>query len=459
MATIDGIVSGLGTSALIDSLISLQAGQQSLLSQKKTTASSMVTALQALNTRVASLAEHAATAAKGQSWNAVKATVAQTGATTPGATATVRDGAQQGTLAFRVTGVAQSQASLVELPATFGSATPSFTVVRGGESVTVTAASTSVPDLVDAFNASGTGVRATAVKVNVLDGDGRATGETTYRLQLTGTETGTANAFTVRHDGVDLALGTVRAAGDSSITLFPGTGAEQVLTSSSTTFDGVMTGVDLTVTAVTAADAPDLTLDATRDVAAARTLASGLVTNISTVLSEITSRTRSTTSTASDGGTIVTGGLFSGNTSVRLLQQNLLAQASMPVDGTAPSDIGIVIAKDGTFSFDATVFDAAMAKDPEKVAAVVQGVAARLAETAGTASDKVDGTLTLSITAQQATVTDLTDRIADWDDRLLARRAALERMYASLETTLSGLQSQAGYLSSYLASSSTSKQS
>ncbi len=453
MATIDGIVSGLDTAALIDSLISLQAGQQKLLVQKKSTASSMVTALQALNTKVASLAEHATTAAKPASWNAVTAAVAQPGAATAGATASVRTGAQVGTLSFRVGAVAQSQASLVQLPTTLASDTPTFTVRRGDESVTVTARSSSVPDLVDAFNASGTGVRATAVKVNVLDGAGAPTGETTYRLQLTGTETGAGNAFTVQHDGTDLALDTVRTATDSSITLFPGTGSEQTLTSSSTTFEGVMTGVDLVVTAVTAPGAADLTLDVTRDQAATRALASGLVANLGTVLSEISSRTSATTSTAADGGTIVTGGLFAGNTAVRLLQQNLISQASLPVNGTSPSDVGLVIGKDGTFRFDQQVFDAAMAADPEKVAAVVQGVAARLAETATAASDKVDGTLTQSITAQQGTVRDLSDRIADWDDRLLARRATLERTYASLETTLSGLQSQANYLSSYLASS------
>ncbi|MBO0924850.1 flagellar filament capping protein FliD [Cellulomonas sp. zg-ZUI199] len=473
MATIDGIVSGLGTGALIDSLIALQAGQQTLLSQKKATASSMVTALQALNTKVASLAEHAATAAKPATWQAVTAAVTQPGTataapgTTPGApgagaagaTATVRTGAQIGTLSFRVTAVAQSQASLVELPATFASTTPSFTITRGGQDVTVTAASSSVPDLVDAFNAPGTGVRATAVKVAVLDGEGRATGETTYRLQLTGTETGAAHAFTVAHDGADLTLGSVRTASDSAITLFPGSPSEQTLTSASTTFEGVMTGVDLVVTAVTAPGAEPLTLDVTRDQAAARTLAAGLVTNLTTVLSEIGSRTRATTGTAADGGTLVTGGIFAGNTAVRLLQQNILAQGSMPVGGTSPSDVGIVLGKDGTFTFDQAVFDAAMAADPEKVATVLQGVAARLAETAKAASDPISGTLTLSVTAQQGTVRDLGDRIAEWDDRLAARRASLERTYASLETTLSGLQSQAGYLSSYLASSTPSTSS
>ena len=449
MAAIDGIVSGLDTKALIDSLISLQAGQQSLLVQKKSTATSLVTALQALNTKVASLAEHAAKAGKAQSWQAVTAAVTQPGTTgTVGASATVGERAQVGTLSVRVGAVAQSQASLVELPAD-GTGT-TFTVERGGQRVTVTAASRSVPDLVDAFNAPGTGVRATAVKVNVLDGAGAPTGETTYRLQLTGTETGAAHAFTVAQDGAQLALGTVRTAADASVTLFAGSSSEQTLTSASNTFAGIMTGVDLTVTAVTAADAAPLVLEVTRDPEAAKALAQGLVTNLTTVLSEIGSRTKATTSTAADGGTVVTGGLFAGDTAVRLLQQNLVAQASMPVGGVSPSDVGLVLTREGSFTFDETVFAAAMAKDPEQVATVLQGVAARLADVAKGASDATSGTIALAVKAQQDAVRDLGDRITDWDDRLAMRRLTLERTYAALETTLSGLQSQSSYLASYL---------
>ena len=454
MATIDGLVSGMKTGDYIESLLTLQSGQQAQLVQKKATTSSLVTAMQSLNTKVASLAEHATKAAKAESWNAVTAAVTQTGSSTTnpvGATASVGTGARMGTLSFRVQAVAQSQASLVELPAALTGDKPAFTVTRGGETITVTAASASVPDIVEAFNAPGTGLRATAVKVNVLDADGKATGETTYKLQLTGAETGLENAFTVAHAGQELTLDTVRAAGDAAITLFPGTGAEQQLSSASNTFAGVITGIDLTVTAVTADGASDLSLAVTRDDSATKSLASGIVANLNAILGDITSRTRSTTTTSSDGRTVVSGGLFSGDSSVRMLQQNLLAQGSMPVDGTSPSDVGIVINKDGTFTFDDATYAAALAKDPDKVAAVVQGVASRLEGTAKAASDKIDGTLTLSITAQQDTVKDLTDRISAWDERIAARRVSLQRMYANLETTLSGMQSQASYLSSYLA--------
>ncbi|MBT0993085.1 flagellar filament capping protein FliD [Cellulomonas sp. DKR-3] len=458
MTAIDGLVSGLQTADLIDSLITLQSGTQTLLKTKQTTASSLVTALQSLNTKVASLAEHSAKVAKASSWTAVTAKSSATGAT-----ATSSASAQPGTLSLRVGAVAASQSSLVTLPAAAEHAAdaPVFTVTRGGTTTTVTAASTSVPDVVEAFNASGTGVRATAIKVPEVDADGNATGASTYRLQLTGTDTGATNAFTVAYAAADgtshgLDLQQVRAASDAAITLFPGSAAEQTVTSSSNTFTGLMTGVDVTVSAVTKADAEPVTITVERDTSALRALASGIVSNLTAVLGDITSRTASTTSTASDGGSVVKGGLFSGDATIRGLQQALLSQASLPVGGTSPSDVGVVIGRDGTFTFDAEKFDAALAADPARVQAVLTGVAERLATTAKGASDPATGSLTLSVQSQQSLVKDLGTQITDWDDRLAARRESLERTYATLETTLSNLQSQSSYLASQIASLTTS---
>lgn len=458
MTAIDGLVSGLQTTDLIDSLITLQSGTQKLLKTKQTTASSLVTALQSLNTKVASLAEHATKAAKASSWNAVTAKSSSTGVT-----ATAGEGAQPGTLSLRVNAVAASQASLLTLPAEYGSATPSFTLTRNGETTSVTAKSTSVADVVAAFNTPGSGVRATAIKVPELDSEGNATGATTYRVQLTGTDTGAANAFTVGVAGAGgqepVGLEQIRAASDAAITIYPGTSAARQITSASNTFDELLTGVDLTVSTVTATDASDVTVTVAADQSALRSLASGLVTNLSAILSDISSRTASTTSTASDGGTVVTGGLFSGDSTVRFLQQNLLSQASAPVDGVSPADVGIVIGRDGTFTFDAEKFDAALAADPAKVQSVFTAVADRLAATAKTASDSATGSLTLTISSQQALVKDLGEQITDWDDRLAARRESLERVYATLETTLSNLQSQSSYLASQIASLTSSTSS
>ncbi len=127
---------------------------------------------------------------------------------------------------------------------------------------------------------------------------------------------------------------------------------------------------------------------------------------------------------------------------------------STPVNGKSPSSIGIVIQKDGTFSFDAAVFQKALADDPQGTQAMLSGVATNVGAAATAASDKYTGSITTSITGQQSVAKDLTTQIDNWSDRLTARRATLQAQYSALETSLSKLQSQSAWLSSQLASTS-----
>ncbi len=52
---------------------------------------------------------------------------------------------------------------------------------------------------------------------------------------------------------------------------------------------------------------------------------------------------------------------------------------------------------------------------------------------------------------EQGIVDDLADRITGWDDRLAARRESLQRIYTTLETSLSSLQSQSSWLAAQIA--------
>ncbi|MGN8245025.1 flagellar filament capping protein FliD [Cellulomonas soli] len=459
MATgIDGYVSGLDTTSLINSLMAVEANQQTLLKTKQSTASTLVTALQTLNTKVASLATAGTTASTAASWAKAKATSSDTTVT-----ATASTSAQPASLSFRVTAVAAAQTSLASVPTDF-SGSPTFTITHGtgpdATTSTVTAQSTHIEDIVAAFNADGTGVKASAINVGT-------SAVPVYKLQLTGAETGAANSFTVAYTKDDngtpaqaaLGLTTTTAASDASLTLFGGTAAEATVTSASNVFTGLATGVDVTVSAVTAADAADVKLTVARDTSNAKSMASALVSNLNVVLSEISSRSASTNGTAADGTKILKGGLFAGDSAIRQLRQDLLEKASLPVDGVSPSTIGLVINKDGTFTFDDALFSSALADDPAKVQSIVSGVAERLASTATTASNATNGTLTLNIQAQQGVVKDLDQRIADWDDRLAVRRESLTRIYTNLEVSLSNLQAQSTWLSGQLASLTSSTSS
>ncbi|MDP9397312.1 MAG: flagellar filament capping protein FliD [Actinomycetota bacterium] len=86
------------------------------------------------------------------------------------------------------------------------------------------------------------------------------------------------------------------------------------------------------------------------------------------------------------------------------------------------------------------------------VAASSGGLATRLAALGKAASDTAVGSLTTLINSRQAAVKGLNDRIADWDVRLVRRRAALQRQFSNLETMLGRLKDQGGWLAGQIAS-------
>jgi len=448
---IDGLVSNLDTTTLINQLMQVESAPQTLLKAKQTNTKSFVTALQALNTKVASLAEAAAKVAKTESWQAWKAS-----SSSSGVTAAASSAAQAGSLSFRVDSVATSQVTLsapVDVGSNLLTAEPPALTVRkaDGTLVAVTPASGSIEDVAKAINAvADTGISATAVRV----------GESSYRLQFTAASTGTDGRFEVfagteaevtAGTATRIDTATVAAGGNAQVTLWQGSAYEKVVNQSSNTFEDLMTGVDVTVTTATAADADPVVVTVARDIASLTSLAKGFIGSIGVVLSEISSRTSITITTNSDGTTTTAGGLFTGDSAVRTLQQQVVEAASYPVDGVSPSTVGITLTKDGTFTFDETTFAAALAADPAKVQEVISTLAQRAADVATSASDKYEGTLTLKIQGQESLVKDMGLRIEDWDRRLAQRKEGLQATYSALEVTLGKLQSQQTWLTSQLA--------
>lgn len=466
---IDGLASGLDTTSLINQLMRVEAMPQTLLKQKSSTAQSFVSALQGLNTRIASLAEAAAKAAKPASWLASSGT-----SSSDAATVTTRATAQPSSVSFTVDQLAAAQTSVSATYRADGSAPvrppgdpaaaaldlgipPAVTVVRPDNTlVTVQPAGGSLAEVAQAINsAADAGVRATVVRAGV-DHEGVPV----YRLQLSGTATGAANDVQLYAGAVDQAAidggaprldaTIITAARDAKVTLWSGTAAQSEFTSVTNTFSDLMTGVDITVTKLAGTDAP-VTVTVGRDDAALTEMTKGLVGAMGVVLSEIISRTATTTRTNADGSTSVTGGLFTGDSAVRSIRNGLTDALSRPIGATSPSAVGIVLGRDGSFTFDEETFAAALASDPATVQTVVSGLAQRVADAATGISDKFDGSLTLKIQNQERQVRDLGTQIESWDRRLELRREGLQRTYSALEVTLSNLQGQSSWLSGQLA--------
>ncbi|ROQ37335.1 flagellar hook-associated protein 2 [Frondihabitans sp. PhB188] len=440
---VDGLVSGLDTTSLINSLMTVESQPQTLLKAKVTSTQSAITALQGLNTQVAALATAATTA---KSATSLSLFTASTSSTT--VTATASTAASAGSIDFTVGSVAQAKTGVTAAMSAWPSDPATLSIVDStGKSFDITAKSTSLDDVVTAVNASGSGVKA----VKVASGTA-ADGSTRYRLQFTAQSTGTKGDFTVLQGGSDLlaapGAAVTKTAQDATVTLWAGTSAEQTITSNTNTFADLLPGVSVTVTK---ASTDPVTVTVAQDQTAASKVASGLVDSLNGVFGLISTKSAIVNSTDSSGKAVVSGGPFTGDSTVRGVNQSLVDAASLPVNGKSPSEIGISITRDGILSFDADKFAAAMAADPEGTQAMFSTLTSRVADAANQASDKYDGQITGVITGQQSLVTSMSKQVDEWDLRLTDRRASLEKLYSALEVQLSNLQSQATSLTSSLA--------
>src|SRR5664279_4983405 len=247
---VDGLVSGLDTTSLINSLMQLEALPQTILKKKVSGSQAMISALQGLNTKIASLASLATDTAKPAALDLYKAT-----SNSANVSATATAGASAGQVNIVVNTLAQAQVVVSAAMAAWPDDPPVLTIVGSdGTHTQISAASTSLDDVVLAINGASTGTGVTAMKVS--------TGNGQFRLQFTATETGAAGAFDI-YRGTSAAVtgGTatnlladpdaalVTTAQDAEVTLWAGTPAAQIIKSATNTFTDLLPGVAVTVSA------------------------------------------------------------------------------------------------------------------------------------------------------------------------------------------------------------------
>lgn len=439
-----GIATGMDTTGIISSLMKIEAIPQTLLQNKVSASQSMVSSLQALNTKIASLADLAKATSKPGALDLFVAS-----SSNADVKATARAGATAGSVDFTVDRIAQAHAGVSAAMTAWPDPAAVLTFVAAdGTHTQVSAASASLDDVVAAVNASTANV--TAMKV--------ATGNGDYRLQLTSKTSGSAGSFTAyRGSSADINAGTatdlfaepgaaiIKTGQDAQVTLWAGTAAAQSISSATNTFTGLLPGVDVTVSAVSAAP---VTVRVAGDSAQVTKKAEDLVNALNGIFAYIQSNSAVT---PASGGTATKAGKFTGDSTVRDANQRLLTAASQPVNGRSPSEIGITITKDGNFTFDSAKFSAALSADPALVESTLQTISGRVADAATITSDKYTGLITTSIKSRQSVVANLQDQVLKWDARLAVREEALKRIYSGLEGQISRLNSQSSWLSSQIA--------
>jgi len=473
--TVDGLVSGMSTSEMINQLMQVEAMPQTALKQKVAVANNAVTAYQGVNTKLAALTTAAKALGSGDGWASIKAT-----STSDAAVATATSGASAGSLSFTVDELAtahtvtykdQSVASLTDATTSPVIAGGSFDVLlANGSTTTVTPTNRSLQSVVNSINATANAAyKAHAVQISPGQ----------YTLQLSAVTTGHTAAFDesrLATSGIALGTAYVTTPGlDAKITVGTGPAAFPV-TSASNTFADVVSGVSVTVTDKSATPVT-VTMVADKDGIADK--AQALVDAANAALKEITKVTA-----AKSGSTAA--GAVSGDPTLRALGQDILSAVATGAGSVGSlAAVGITVERGGTLKFDRQKFQDAYAADPtgtqeyfdsyDEVAHAgakpsafdpgwdtANGLARKLETIGLKATDGIilptdpvgsprEGLVGGLIKRRNESISQLNDQVEAWDVRLTTRRGALQRQYSALEVALGKLKDQQNWLSGQLA--------
>lgn len=429
LSTVDGLVSGLNTSSIISQLMQVEAQPQTNLKTKVSTESTVVSAYQAVNTKMAAIktaAEALTGSLSSSTWQA--ATVSSSSTTV---TATASPGAVAGTAVFDVKQLAATHMMTAVVPATgvTGGAGLDLTFASGAS--THLAITDDTPQgIADALNSSPYGIKASVI-----------TTDQGTSLQMTASQSGTEGTFSVA--GFTGAGAKLAVQGQDAQIAVGGTNAgAYTISSPNNTFTTVIPNVSFTATAVQ--NGVTLTVGSDGD---------SIATKMQALVDAVNAAGAQMKTSTAYNATSKQGGPLTGDSTVRELQGSLLSAVSQGYPGYGSfKDLGLQLDSSGTLTFDKSAFLSAYNANPSAVQdAVSNGIAATYDDVASKATDFADGSLTTAIQSHNNTVTSLNDEITDWNTRLTAKQAALQQQFANLETALGKMKDQSSWLSGQLA--------
>ncbi|MEO1174303.1 MAG: flagellar filament capping protein FliD, partial [Myxococcota bacterium] len=316
----------------------------------------------------------------------------------------------------------------------FGTGT--LTIGVGGSSFDVNVdADTTLEDIASAINGSGEDVSAT-IAFNGTD----------YRLLVSGTETGAANAVTFTESGVTLGLSTpsntLQAAQDAQFTI------DGLNYSSGTNVvNDALDGISFELQGVGSANVNvEVDADDIKD------QIQSFVTDFNAVVFDINGEFNR----SADG---TTGVLF-GDSTLRGLQSQFSSVVTSPISigGTTRliSDIGLSLSRDGNLELDEAALDAAIIENPTAVRELFagngtdSGLSTLLGDTVDGFADFADGRLRTRVDGIDSEVASINDQIERLELRVTSFEEQLNQQFITLETTINSLNAQNSFLQSQL---------
>lgn len=467
-----GIGSGLDLSTILDNLSTAEkasltpiSNQQSAYTAKLSaygTLSSALTTFQTANTALNSADLFTATSATSSS--------SAFSATTSGSTIA-------GKYSISVTQLAQAQtltsgvqtSNTNALGSSDASRTLSIKLADGtSKDITLTSDQTSLTGMRDAINGANAGVSASIIK----------TGDGAYRLSLTASKTGEANAVSsVTVTGDDTLQGIVGfdstktdadnpldvsvAAQDAELTV-----NNVAITSSTNTISDALEGITLNLNDVTSGNQ---TLTITQDTSKASTAISNFVDAYNNLLDQFTSLTKYTAVDVGSDTQDSSNGALVGDSTLRGIQtqiKSLLTNTASSSTYKTLAQIGITTdPTTGELSLDSDKLKTELTKDPAGVKEMIVGDGKTTGITTKLATNLTSwlsstGSIQSAKDGVSKTLNNLTEQYNNMNTRINALIARYKTQFTQLDVTMSSLNSTSDYLTQQfdsMTSSSSSK--
>jgi flagellar hook-associated protein 2 len=457
--TVGGLASGLNTQDLITKLVDADRGPLNALTQRRTDESTQLSIFQDINTKTLALRDALSSLdnlnSLGTGPSAQEEFLRMTASSSNAsiATASVDGTAAPGSVNLRVTQIASaarqvSNQGYARLSDTVG--TGNFQITVNGKSKTIPfdGSNNTVQGFIDAINNSGLDV--TAFTLN----DGSAT---PLRIVIQGNSTGAANDVVLTNGLVggspqSPTFTETQTAKDSIVVLDPdNTGSGITVHSATKTFSNLLPGLSVDVVATNNLSNPsdNVTITIAPDQNALVSEIHGIADAFNAVVGAVNQQFKIDPAT-NRGGPLI------GDSTLSSLQQRLEAVLASPEGSgsiTQSAQIGLGLDTNGQITIDDTQLRSALASDLSGVRSFFSGAGSFSDQLRGVAQsfvDPVEGLLTTRVSGTTGLISSLDQQIADENNRLNQIQDSLVQQFTALEQSVSALQLQGSFLTSFL---------
>jgi len=440
---VDGIVSGMDTSALINAMVGVYSIPRDMLEQDIVDIEAKVEAIAGLNNRIEDFEEALEAIEDEDDFRVHKASYGDSDAFE----ITVEGDAVTGSYDIQIDALARA-----ELEVTQGFSDKSSKGVISEGTLVVTYAGTATEITVDSSNSSLSSLASEIDDIEGLTAYVLDTGADTeqYKLVVQGEDTGEDNTISFDTSGLT-GGGTVpsftenRSAQSASIQI---NGIE--ITHDTNSISSAVPGLDITVFHTTAS-AEQVTVSLDKE---------AIKENVQTVLDaygDIVSWVNAKSSYNADAGI---KGPFVGETTVTRVMRGL--QSVISDNYTSGTDLdslavmGIKTQTSGNLSMDSDVFDDAMDEYLDDVVAMftsADGFAAAMKDKIDVYIDPIDGSLVSFRDSLEERVDSLEDQVATYEYRIERYESRLRSQFSAMESLLGSMQGTSSYLNAYLTNS------